>query len=465
MEIKEVLTLADELFFTQTGKHLDHLQETILQGTLNGETYSEIAEGTYASVGHVRDTGAELWKILSKSLGKEVSKSNCKAILEKANFYNSSSTIVGDAKVTNFICSEHHQQSPTNTPGSQQPESQPHLDLGNAPEIFNVYGRTEELATLEQWIIEERSRLVGIFGLGGMGKTTLALRLVEQIKSQFEYVIYRNLHFYANLNDMLASLLTIFSPNAKMCDRPEKQISQLIDYLRQFRCFIVLDNIQTQKSASKQCRTLFRVSTNDEDLSDRQQSRRFFQAIADVTHQSCVVAIANEKPLTIAAWDKANSPVRSLVLSGLGDAAKDLLQAQNLSDPDKWERLIYLYHGHPLWLELTATEIRELFAGRVAEFLSYETPIVWETLQVQLEQQFPDFTLAEQSVIRQLAITVEPINLPELLTLTKLPPADLLTAIKSLGRRFFVEIKPGEETTEFILNPVLREYVKNRQWD
>ncbi len=62
-------------------------------------------------------------------------------------------------------------------------------------------------------------------------------------------------------------------------------------------------------------------------------------------------------------------------------------------------------------------------------------------------------------------MTKDPIKLPELLKLTKLSPADLLTAIKSLGRRFFVEIKPGEETTEFILNPVLREYVKNRQWN
>jgi hypothetical protein len=246
------------------------------------------------------------------------------------------------------------------------------------------------------------------------------------------------------LNDILANLLTIFSPNRQIYDRPEKQISQLINYLRESRCLIVLDN---------------------EDWSDRQQSRRFFKAIADVTHQSCVLAISNQKPLAIDCWEKPNSPVRSLVLSGLGDAAKDILQAHNLSDPDKWERLIHLYHGHPLWLELTATEIRELFAGRVAEFLAYETPIIWEPLQVQLDQHFPDFTLAEQSVIRQLARTRDPINMPELLKLTKLSPAELLTAIKSLGRRFFVEITPGEETTEFILNPVLREYVKNQQWD
>lgn len=460
MEITEVLKLADDLVFTQTGKHLDYLQETILQGTLNGQTYSEIAEGTYAGEGHVRDRGAELWNILSKGLGKEVSKANFKAILEKVNFYNYSSGIVGDilgdnATVTNFVCSERHQRSsPTNFPKPQATENEPHLDLDTAPEIFNFYGRTIELAKLEEWIIKERSRLVALFGFGGIGKTTLALRLVEQIKPQFEYVIYRNLHFYANLNDILVSLLTIFSPNSQMCDRPEMQLSQLIKYLRQYRCLIVIDDWQILFHKGK---------VAGEDWSVYEHYRLFFKTIADVTHQSCIVAIANEKPLAIDCWEKQNSPVRSLVLSGLGEAAKEILQAHNLSDPDKWEKLIDLYHGNPLWLELTATEIRELFAGRVAEFLAYQTPILWEPLQVQLDQQLQNLTLTEQSVMCKLAMTTDPINLPELLKLTKLSPADLLTAVKSLGRRFFVEIKSGDETTEFILNPVLREYVKDRQ--
>ncbi len=174
-----MLKLADDLVFTQTGKHLDYLQETILQGTLNGQTYSEIAEGTYASEGHVRDRGAELWNILSKRLGKEVSKANCKAILN----CNYSAILSDNATVNNFVCSEHHSRSPTNSPQPQSTENETHLDLDTAPEIFNFfYGRTEELATLEQWIIEERSRLVGIFGFGGIGKTTLALRLIEQIQ-------------------------------------------------------------------------------------------------------------------------------------------------------------------------------------------------------------------------------------------------------------------------------------------
>ena len=86
MDITEVLKLADELVFTQTGNHLDYLQEAILQGTLEGETYAKIAEETYASEGHVRDVGSDLWKLLSEGLGKEVSKANFRAVLKKGNF-------------------------------------------------------------------------------------------------------------------------------------------------------------------------------------------------------------------------------------------------------------------------------------------------------------------------------------------------------------------------------------------
>jgi hypothetical protein len=115
MEITEVLKLADELVFHSDGKASRLYARDDTARDFEWGDLSRNCAGTYASAGHVRDTGAELWKILSESLGKEVSKSNCRAILEKANFYNSASAIVGDnAKVTNVICPEHHKRaSPT----------------------------------------------------------------------------------------------------------------------------------------------------------------------------------------------------------------------------------------------------------------------------------------------------------------------------------------------------------------
>jgi hypothetical protein len=48
-----------------------------------------------------------------------------------------------------------------------------------------------------------------------------------------------------------------------------------------------------------------------------------------------------------------------------------ILNDKELLDQDNWHDLIEKYQGHPLWLEMTATMIQELFYGRVTDFLAY----------------------------------------------------------------------------------------------
>ena len=66
MDVQEVLKLADDLVFINTGKHLDNLQEVILRGTLQGQKYSKIAEDSHCSEGHIKDIASELWQLLSE---------------------------------------------------------------------------------------------------------------------------------------------------------------------------------------------------------------------------------------------------------------------------------------------------------------------------------------------------------------------------------------------------------------
>src|SRR5438309_6492008 len=42
-------------------------------------------------------------------------------------------------------------------------------DWGEAPDVLGFVGRGEELTTLRAWVLEERSRLVAVLGIGGIG--------------------------------------------------------------------------------------------------------------------------------------------------------------------------------------------------------------------------------------------------------------------------------------------------------
>ena len=457
MELKEVLRFADDKVFSKTGKHLDDLQEAILKEVLQGRKYAaKVAQDRGCSEGYIRIAASELWKILSDVFGEEVSKGNVRAILERAKFYTNFSPTIGSENVTvnnNLNICQERARSPTEPPNPQPTPKQLHIDLGDAPEIFTFFDRTSELSTLENWITGDRTRLIALLGISGIGKTTLSLRLIDQIKTQFDYVIYRSLRFSPTLDATLTNLLQIFSQPSEIPQNIETKISQILDYLRKYRCLIVLDDVQMLFS-SGQLAGQYKTGYEDYQL--------FFKLIAEVCHQSCLILNSWEKPREIARLSKEDRPVRCFVLGSLGEAAKEILNSQKLSDEQTWSTLIDIYQGNPLWLELTATLIQELFGGRVAEFLQCEMPILDEGLQFQLSQPFGRLTSAELAVMTHLADQPEPVAVSQFFKKIPFSSFQIVNAVRSLGNRFLLDTVEEEQITLFGLNLVFKQYVKTQ---
>ncbi len=469
MELEESVKWIDDRIFAKTGKHLSSIQMSILEATLQGKKYPQIAEEYNFTTNHVSKAACKLWKLLSDEFEEPVNQSNFRSLVQRGVFKNNSiNNIVNNKNSKINVCGDSSQIKKARSPASRKPtqknQTQPHIDLGDAPEIFNFYGRTNELATLQQWIINDRcnssdrppspTRIIAILGINGTGKTALAIRLIDAIQTQFNYVIYRSLRFSPTLETTLTNLLQNFSESSEIPRQIETQIKQLFNHLRQHRTLIILDDVEALFS-SRQLAGQYKSGYENYQL--------FFQQIAEVPHHSCLILISSEKPREIAELESSNLPISTLVLGSLGMAAKDLLSSHKLLDEEAWETLINIYQGNPLWLNITATLIREIFGRRVADFLQYELPVLDESLCWRLEQQLQRLNEQEVAVVTQLAKEKEAVALSQILNKIKLSPSDLINAIKSLVMRFLLTPQEQEKTTVFILNPLVAQYLKSRE--
>ena len=128
------------------------------------------------------------------------------------------------------------------------------LSWDTAPDVSVFYGRTTELTTLRHWVLEQRCRLVTLIGMAGIGKTWLATKLTEQVQHQFQAVVWRSLQplggssrrprsFHDLVDDLIQHLAP--QPERPLPETSHAKIRCLLDCLRQTRCLLVLDNVES----------------------------------------------------------------------------------------------------------------------------------------------------------------------------------------------------------------------------
>jgi WD40 repeat protein len=355
---------------------------------------------------------------------------------------------------------------PTPAPISDLPS--PCTDWDDAIDVSIFFGRLAERRTLERWILHDRCRLIALLGMGGIGKTSLSVKLAQDVIGRaattpaelFQFVIWRSLHNSPRLGDLLANLLRVFTAGEAidLSDQVAERLSHLMEHLRSHRCLLVLDNIESILDSGDRSG---RYQLGYEDYG------QLFKRLGETAHSSCVILTSREKPPELVALEGERLPVRSMQLSGLAIAdSLELLKAKNLfcgADAD-WQKLIRHYAGNPLALKIIATTIQELFNGDIAEFLAQGSAI-FGSIRDLLDQQFDRLSHLEKDLMYWLATNREPITLSELRSdlVLPMPPTKLLDALESLGRRVLIETYSTPQLpVQFTLQPVVMEYVSDR---
>ncbi|MBW4492944.1 MAG: ATPase [Oscillatoria princeps RMCB-10] len=454
MDIEELLQWTDEQVVANTGKHLDSLQKAILEGVWQHQNYEEIADTHHLGYDHVKKQAWRLWKLLSETLGEDVKKSNVCSVLENrviSNIYNKGERaqmqIFSHINGTVTICGE-------NTPSPSPPDSpqnknlSPIIDLRDAPALIDSSHRTSELSTLKQWILQTGTRLIAIYGLSGIGKSALALKLIENIQTEFDCIIWRSLSNAPTLSTLQTELKQFF------CRWQPTPLPTVIDYFRSSRCLVILDDVQN----------IFKPGQlAGQYLAGCEDYGKFFQQVATSSHQSCLIIISWEKPRELTPLEGENRPARTLHLQGLAEqAAREILIEKGLTDEDKWSELIALYQGHPYWLNIIASTIVELFNGSVSRFLAGGTRIFLGDLEPLLESHLVRLSELETKVSYWLASQAQAVDISDVPADRDLSQSEVWQAIQSLARRGLVEkVQVGAEV-RFRINPVFQHYIQRK---
>jgi tetratricopeptide (TPR) repeat protein len=153
MDRDATLKWIDTLILAATGERLTDLQRVILQQVWQGKKYIEIADAYGCTEGHAKDTGAQLWQLLSVTLGEKITKGNLRLTVERHWQAQKLNRTIGSGLL---------------------PTTPPLLDAASAvTESPHFIGRSSAIAHLDH-LVAQGIKVIVIQGEGGLGKTTLA---------------------------------------------------------------------------------------------------------------------------------------------------------------------------------------------------------------------------------------------------------------------------------------------------
>lgn len=226
---------------------------------------------------------------------------------------------------------------------ASQPQAVSANVINIAPNLENWCGRAAEINQLGQWLSNPQVDTIGIQGLGGAGKSSLAAyiyRTAQGFAAKFWADVSQQPYFTAFAEQAIMALGNFSRADIAQLN-PTQLSNKLLSCLNQQRCLLVIDNLETLLDEKRDYRN--------------PSYGQFFGRWVKQGYTSVLLVTTQEKPYLLQAepcW---------LPLSGLEvtDGVQLLLDLGIQGELEQLTAFVQAADGHPLTLWLAAGFLRQ----------------------------------------------------------------------------------------------------------
>ncbi|MEH2140388.1 ATP-binding protein [Nostoc sp.] len=184
MTVDDALNILEEILEIE---QLNKVQKIVFCQSWEGQSYMEIANSFDYDYGYIKDTGSQLWQMLSANLGQKVTKLNFQSVLkyytkhQKSQFPSQSASLIPEVKPLGSLSSSKYSTS-----------------LIEEHETRWI-GRELLVDALTQKI-QGNCRVLMLVGITGIGKSSLAVRLGLEPAMAHTWPVLKIIRFDDNLH-------------------------------------------------------------------------------------------------------------------------------------------------------------------------------------------------------------------------------------------------------------------------